>query len=90
MKIQTNLCGLEVEVKAKGLENEKRFNKEDTQAFLNYMSIFAYEAAERYQERGATALAKQASEFAQSLYEMLDKEGYYDSVLIQHMPDADE
>lgn len=88
--IKTNLCGLEVEIKAKGLEKEKRFNKEDTQTFLNYMSIFAYEAAERYRERGANTLAKQASEFAQSLYQLLDEEGYYDSENIYNMPDADE
>ena len=90
MKIQTNLCGLEVEIKAKGLESRKRFNKEDTQVFLNYMSIFAYEAAERYRERGASALAKQASEFAQSLYDMLDADGWYDGFAVYNMPDADE
>ncbi len=90
MKIQTNLCGLEIEVKAKGLENRNRFNKEDTYTFLNYLSIFAYEAKERYKERGANALAKQADEFAQLLYDVCDKEGFYDSTAVYNMPDPDE
>lgn len=78
MRMKTNVFGLEVEITAKGL-TEKRFNKEDTQAFLNYLSIVANEAHYRYEERGATALAKQADEFATSLYEILDADGYYDS-----------
>ena len=90
MKFKTNLLGLEVEIKAKGLENKNRFNKVDTQAFLNYLSIFAHEAQYRYEERGADTLAKQANEFANLLYDVLDADGYYDSLEVYKMPDADE
>lgn len=90
MRMKTNLCGLEVEIKAKGLDNRNRFNKEDTATFINFLSIFAYEAKERYRERGANALAGLADEFADALYNLLDSEGFYDSEAVYNMPDADE
>ena len=74
MKVMIN--GYEVEIKAKG-EFAERFNKEDTKAVLNLLSIYASEAANRYEEIEMNALKRIAKEAHKSIFEALDKTGYY-------------
>lgn len=77
MTINTNIHGLTIEIKAKGLHGD-RFNKRDTFAFLNALSIYASEAAQLYSQEGSTPLAKEAREFSDLLYYMMKETGYYD------------
>lgn len=45
---------------------------------FNKLSLLLAEASNRYEERGLDALADEASEMAVTLYDELDKVGYYD------------
>lgn len=78
MTIKTNILGMTIEIKAKGLYNTDRYNKEDIYAFLNLMSGYAREAGNSFSQRGADSLAKQANDFSDLLYEELKNKGYYD------------
>lgn len=69
--------GLTVEIKAKGLYNTDRYNKEDTCAFINSLIIFAREASELNVHCGYFASAKEAREFADELHRQLADIGYY-------------
>ena len=44
---------------------------------LNMISLWGQLASEKYNEEGATALAKQAKDIGVMIYKMLDKKGYY-------------
>lgn len=73
--------GMTVEIKAKGLYNENRYNQDDTKAFLNYLSILARRAADQYRiENPDSALAKEADGFSEIIYKTLKQSGYYNSV----------
>lgn len=74
MTVQIN--GYTVEIKAKGLFDEK-FNKAATQATLNHISLLFSEAAEHYKHTGVFALEENARKDGTAIYEMLLKQGYY-------------
>ena len=81
MKIKTNIyAGLEIEIKARGLDNAEHYNKEDTMAFLNWMCVTARNAAKVYEEKGFTAMQRETQKFTDILYEALDERGYYDNI----------
>ena len=46
-------------------------------ATLNYLSILARDAAERYRQLGLEPLAEEALGFADAVYASLDAKGYY-------------
>ena len=73
----TAIHGLTVEIKAKGLYNTDRYNKENTCAFINSLIIFAREAAKLNEHCGLYATAKEAREFAEELHKQLTDIGYY-------------
>lgn len=78
MKIKTNLLDLEIEIKAKGLHNPERYNKDDLMSFLNELSLMADTAAAHYtQKEGRDALAKQAKCFADLLYKICEENNTY-------------
>lgn len=79
MTIKTNIHDLTIEIKAKGLYNKNRYNKGDTYAFLNTISIFAAEAAKKYYAEGSDSLGEEAEEFADQLYNLLKDAGQYDN-----------
>lgn len=68
--------GYEVEIKAKG-ETAERFNKADTMAVLNLLSIYAAEASNRYETISMNALQRNAKEVHNNIFEKLDSMGYY-------------
>ena len=68
--------GYEVEIKAKG-ETAEKFNKADTMAVLNLISIYAAEASNRYETIGMNALQRNAKEAHNNIFEKLDSMGYY-------------
>lgn len=80
MTIETNILGMTIEIKAKGLYNPDRYNKEDLYAFLNLMSGYAREAGNSFNQRGADNLSKQAYDFADLIYEELKNKGYYNNL----------
>ena len=45
---------------------------------LNYISILAMEAADKFEKEGADALANEARELSNLIYEELSKSGLYD------------
>lgn len=61
----------EIDIKAKGLFNETRNNKEDVMYFMNLMALFASSAKENYRNEGADALAEQAGKCSNEIYEQL-------------------
>ena len=68
--------GYEIEIKAKN-EYSQKFNKADTVSILNSLSIYAGEAATRYEQIGMAALGQRAREFADTTYNLLDAAGAY-------------
>ena len=56
-----------------------------TDADMNYLSMLAYEASERYTAIGMNALAKGAEKQAQEIFSILGKAGYYDDVRISRL-----
>lgn len=73
--------GYEVEIKAKytnfGAHHNERFNKHDTMAVLNQISIWAHEASERYTSIGCNALSKTAKNASNDMYEVLESKSYF-------------
>lgn len=49
-------------------------------ADMNVLSLWVSRAAEELHREGAYALASQADEFQQKVYDMLNQMGYYDAV----------
>ena len=49
-------------------------------ADMNVLSLWVSRAAEELHREGAHALANQADEFQQKVYDMLNQMGYYDAV----------
>lgn len=47
---------------------------------LNYLSILAFEAAERYKELGSNGLVSEALEMAKKLHEIGAKHGVYEGL----------
>ena len=77
MTIKTNIHGLTIEIKAKGLHKQDRNNRDDVFSFLNTMSIYAHEAAEYNRAIGHPASADEADTFADILYYTLKDAGWY-------------
>ena len=61
----------EIDIKAKGLCNETRNNKNDMMYFMNLIALFASGAEENYRNQGANALAEQAGKCSDEIYEQL-------------------
>ena len=57
-----------------GLSNKKITANRYT---LNYISILASEAADKFEREGADAMASEAREFANYIYNELEKSGMY-------------
>lgn len=69
--------GMEIEIKVKGLENDKRYNKKDTMAVLNAISIAFAESASYNHELGCHVIAKYNQEIADTIHARLRDEGLY-------------
>ena len=69
----------EVEIKAKQTPYTARFNKDDTMRLLNMLSIYASEAAENMSNHGSIALAEQANEISDQIYNVLKENGAYNN-----------
>ena len=67
----------EIDIKAKGLCNETRNNKEDVMYFMNFVSLLAINAAENYRNTGGIALAEQAEKCSNEIYKQLKAMGCY-------------
>ena len=74
MKVIIN--GYDVEIKAKR-NGKKQMNLEDTRALLNWLTGYAYEAADSYEKRNRPALAEDARETARNIFTALETVGYY-------------
>ena len=72
-----NIDNYEIDIKAKGLCNEARNNKEDVMYFMNLILSFAIGAEENYRNKGADALAEQAKKCSDEIYEQLKIIGCY-------------
>lgn len=68
--------GCEVEIKAKSA-GKNRYNATDTKFVLNTLAMLAYEASRSYDSAGCNHLANDARNLADSIYDLLDKNGYY-------------
>jgi hypothetical protein len=67
----------EVDIKVKSTLKESRNNKHDAMALMNLISIFAMNAEENYKSYGSYALAQQAHEISEEIYEQLEAMGCY-------------
>lgn len=75
MKLKTNIYGIEIEIKAKGLYNDNRYNKEDTGAFLNEIAIIANKAAVLDEMNGVNPT--KAKQLHDIIFNELRDQGYY-------------
>lgn len=77
MKIKDTACnGMDIELKAKFPYGDKS-SQEAAEYVWNYISILAFEAAERYRQCGCTALATEAEKFSRQIYDALKAKGLY-------------
>lgn len=65
-----------VEIKAKHL-GSNRMNKADTEWFLNTLSIYASEAAKSFERDNLKALAEEAKQISDDIYNTLKTAGVY-------------
>lgn len=75
MKIKID--SFEVEIKAKGVFNTDRNNKEDLQHFINLLSI-VFEESAKYNESVFDCPCNYRRSVAEKLYKMLKEDGFYD------------
>lgn len=68
--------GCEVEIKAKSA-GKNQYNKTDTMFVLNTLASLAFKASFSYDKEGYVHLANDASNLANTIYDLLDKNGYY-------------
>lgn len=68
--------GCEVEIKAKSA-GKNRYNDTDTMLVLNTLTSLVYEASCGYYNAGCKHLANDARNLADTIYDLLDKNGYY-------------
>lgn len=68
----------EVEIKAKGVFGD-RYNKKDTVALLNKISLLASKAADYYSETKFDALQGEANDISEEIYNFLDSTGAYNN-----------
>ena len=71
--------GYEIEIKAKSA-GKNRYNKTDTMFVLNTLTMLAYEASYSYDNVGCNSLANYARDIANTIYDLLDKNGHYKSL----------
>lgn len=77
MKI--TISNYEVDIKAKGPYSPKA-NKDDTFALLCLLSTYAYEAATRHEQLGYHAMAKEAYQISEEIYNFLNDKHCFDEV----------
>lgn len=70
--MKLTIAGYEVEIKAKKDYND-RFNKADTEDFLNHLSLLL-----RHSETLDTYMEREANEVSYKIYDVLDELGAYD------------
>ena len=79
--MKLNIADYEVEIRAKftggGRIKNVKYNKDDTQALLNYLCILAGEAARRYEACGS-GLSRGAYKTMDDIYDALNADNYYD------------
>lgn len=68
--------GYEVEIKAKSA-GKNQYNETDTMFVLNTLASLAFKASFSYDKEGYVYLANDASNLASTIYNLLDKNGYY-------------
>lgn len=76
MKIK--ISGYDVNITAKYEHGNKRCNKADTMAILNYIAVLASESYYHYKEKGNDGLAKWSKATCDEIYAQLKEMGYYD------------
>ena len=74
MKIIIDGCEVEITAKKAG---KKRYNETDTMFVLNTLTMLAYEASRGYANAGCNHLANDTRNLADTIYDLLDKNGYY-------------
>lgn len=68
----------EVEIKAKGVFGD-RYNKKDTIALLNKISLLASKAADYYSDTKFDALQEEANDISEEIYNFLESIGAYNN-----------
>ena len=77
-KMRLTIDKFEVEIKAKGVYGD-RFNKKDTIALLNKISLLAVRAADYYSGTKYEALQDEAESISAEIYNFLDSIGAYNN-----------
>ena len=72
--MKLTIAGYEVEIKAKK-DYKDRFNKADTEAFLNHLSLLL-----AHSETHDTYMEREAKEVSYKIYDTLDNIGVYDKI----------
>ena len=75
--MKLHIDNYEIDIKAKGLCNETRNNKQDAMYFMNFISLLATKAGEKFRDEGAIALAEQAGKCSDEIHEQLKAMGCY-------------
>ena len=68
----------EVSISARYTPASRKANKEDTQAVLNSIALWAGEASYRMEQNHCFAIAKWAIESRNDIVRVLEAQGYYD------------
>ena len=77
--MKVNICGYEVEVKAKGY-GSNRFNKQDTLAFLCALNVELSQAEDKERELGYTAWADVTGKSFDAIHTILEENNYIPTV----------
>lgn len=75
MKI--NICGYDVEISAK-LDFKARSSKQDTLAFLNYLSLIFDDASAFQGAQNGNPYAEESKQISRDLFEFCKDHGLYD------------
>ena len=75
--MKLHIDNYEIDIKVKGLCNETRNNKQDAMYFMNFISLLATKAEEKFRDEGAIALAEQAGKYSDEIHEQLKAMGCY-------------
>ena len=77
--MKVNICGYEVEVKAKGY-GSNRFNKQDTLAFLCALNVELSQAEDKERELGYTSWADVTGKSFDAIHTILEENNYIPTV----------
>lgn len=71
-----NVGDYEINISAK-MNYKNRYNKHDTQSFINLLSIVFAEASDTMKNKGCNALSEDYIEIADELFDALKEQGLY-------------